>query len=159
LFALAAGVVVFGAHAGSDAYRYRPVAAVAMVLFAVAALWGFIRAARVATEFGPEGVVVRNPWRTHRIAWGNVAWFGNGTVHRGEAGFTWALAIGIATPTRAICCHSTAPTKRCGVGEIKEAIQAFAAAHAIPERFDDSATTVAPGQTWLYDRFRLRRKR
>jgi hypothetical protein len=158
VLAIVAGVFVFGPHTGSDAYRYRPLAAVALVLFAVAASWGVVRAARVSTEFGPEGVVVRNPWRTTRIAWDNVAWFGNGTVHQGEAGNSWALAIGIATPTRSICCHSTAPTKRCGMGEIKTAIQPLAAAHGIPERFNDSATTVAPGQTWLYDKLRLRRK-
>jgi hypothetical protein len=112
----------------------------------------------VATEFGPEEIVVRNPWRTYRIAWSNVAWFGNGTVWQGGGGFAWALAIGIATPAHAICCESTAPTKRFGMGEVKKAIHTFSVAYAVPERFDESRTAVAPGTSWLYDKLRLRGK-
>jgi hypothetical protein len=158
LLALGAGAVVFGAQAGSEAYTYRPVAAVVLPISVVVALWGFLRAARVATVLSPEGVVVRNPWRTYRMGWNNVAWFGNGLVHQGEAGFAWALAIGRTTPAPAVCCHSTAPTKRCSMTEIREAIQPFALSHAVPERFDDSSVTVAPGQTWLYDKLRIRGK-
>jgi hypothetical protein len=154
VLALLAGVGVFGSGAGSN----RPVIAVAMVVFAVVAVWSFVRAARVSTELSPEGVVVRNAWRTYRVAWDNVAWFGNGLVHQGEAGFAWTLAIGRTTPARAICCRSTAPTKRCSKAEILEAIQPFALSHAVLERFDDSDVTVAPGQTWLYDKLRIRRK-
>jgi hypothetical protein len=156
--ALVAGVVVFGAPVGSRAYTYRSVSAVVMVLAAVAAVWSFVRAARVATELSPEGIVVRNPWRTYRLSWNNVAWFGNGLVHHGEAGFAWVLAIGRTTPARAVCCHSTAPTKRCSQTEIRAAIQPFALSHAVPERFDDSSVTVAPGLAWLYDKLRIRRK-
>jgi hypothetical protein len=132
-----------------------------MVVAAVAAVWGFVRAARVPTEFGPEGIVVRNRWRTYRIAWSNVAWFGNGTVHGGEGRhpWTWALAVGIASPPRSICCQSTMETKRFGMGEVRQAIQPFAIAHAIPERFEDPPTTVAPGTSWLYDKLNLGRKR
>src|SRR5262249_2103078 len=143
--AIIAGGVVFGAPSGSDAYTYRPVAAGVLPISVVVALWGFLRAARVATELSPEGVVVRNPWGTYRIDWSNVAWFGNGLVHHAEAGFKWALAIGVATPSHTICCQSTAPTKRCSKFEIREAIQPFALSHAVPERFDDSSVTVAPG--------------
>jgi hypothetical protein len=158
VIAIVAGVVVFGAPAGSAAYAYRPVSAVVMVPAAVVALLGFVRAARVATELSPEGVVVRNPWRTYRMSWNNVAWFGNGLLSQGEAGFKWVLAIGRPTPARAVCCHSAAPTKRASQTEIRAAIQPFAVSHAVPERFDDSSVTVAPGLTWLYDKLRIRRK-
>jgi hypothetical protein len=43
--------------------------------------------------------------------------------------------------------------------EVRKAIQPFAIAHEIPERFDDPRTTVAPGTSWLYDKLKLGRKR
>ena len=149
--AILSGAGLTGHHSNFSLYA---LVAVLLVVCAASVLWSIWRGARLCTELGPSGIVVRNPYRTYRIGWEQVLWFGNGAWHagEGEGGPDWVLAIGTSASKRAICCRSTTPTKRNSGLAIIETVQQIATAHAIPFRSARERAAVAPGLTWLYDK-------
>jgi hypothetical protein len=137
----------------------RPVVGVVSIAAVIVGAWFFRRSARLSTVFTSEGIVVCNPFRTYRVDWGNVAWFGNGTFNQGEAGIQWVLAIGTTMPERTICCVSTVPRNRypSDRASIMNVVQPLAASRGIPVRFDDPRSATAPGLTRLYSKLGLAR--
>ncbi|HET6965325.1 MAG TPA: PH domain-containing protein [Acidimicrobiales bacterium] len=79
----------------SGAAKHQPGAVIAAYVTAVAAVtvWGMVRAWRTAVIFDETGIVVRNPRRTIRLAWGEVVGLRDGSVSQGDAGEVWALLI------------------------------------------------------------------
>jgi hypothetical protein len=156
VLALAAAVMdSFGATSHSASLILRSFAFVLLSVCVVPVVWNVWRGARLSTEFRPEGIVVRNPYRTYRIDWEQVSWFGNGRWTEGEGGFVWVLAIGTDAPWGAICCRSTSAGRRDSDPSIVDAIRQVAVVHSIPDRFADEHSVLASGLlNRLHDKFR-----
>jgi hypothetical protein len=105
----------------------------ALPAFAVA-VWLFWRSARLLVSFGPGGVLVRNWYRTYRIAWSDVVQFADGTVSAGEGGPVWALAIRMRTSDRRLGCRATSMARKVEQPAIVAAI------HFVARQNDIAAT-------------------
>jgi hypothetical protein len=109
-----------------------------MVLIAIAGFAGavylFWRAARLVVSFGPTGILVRNWYRTYRIAWADVVEFADGTVTAGEGGPAWALAIRRRSSDRRRGCRASSMARKAEQPAIVAAI------HYVGQRYGVNTT-------------------